>query len=107
MLISGIQKEKEKTKKQKRPRTPRQLEAEAAHPAPARGRWKLKAPWLEVETLHPVVVVGVVVVGVLGAGGGSVAVLAGKMGTKRAKTEALVLSDCDSDGIPSFMVSCW
>ena len=23
------------------------------------------------------------------------------MGTKRAKTEALVLSDCDSDGIPS------
>ena len=48
---------------------------------------------------HEIVVV--VVVGVVGAGGGSVAVLAGNIGTRDAKSEVVVLSDHDSSGIPS------
>ena len=82
-----------------------QQEVEAAHPAPARGRGKRNAGGSGMP-----------------AGSGSCpasassgaveakcqqeaeAVQAGKM---VLKTEALVLSDRDSDGIPSFMVSFW
>ena len=82
-----------------------QQEVEAAHPAPARGRGKRNASGSGMP-----------------AGSGSCpssassgaveancqqeaeAVQAGKM---VLKTEALGLSDCDSDGIPSFMVSFW
>ena len=82
-----------------------QQEVEATHPAPAQGRGKRNAGGSGLP-----------------AGSGSCpssassgaveaecqqeaeAVQAGKM---VLKTEALVLSDCDSDGIPSFMVSFW
>ena len=80
-------------------------EADAAHPAPARGRGKRNASGSGMP-----------------AGSGSCpssassgaveakcqqeaeAVQAGKM---VLQTEALVLSDCGSDGVPSFMVSFW